>query len=123
MTALVALALVWGGLVWWFRRLGRVQGARKRGLFAFWMIGGAALAAGALAQAERWPEVVFAGLALAGAGFALFAVWRTRPGADGVVAVGATIPPFRALDEHGEVVESASLLGAPLLLKFFRGHW
>ena len=37
--------------------------------------------------------------------------------------VGATIPAFDALDEHGERFDSASLEGHPVLIKFFRAHW
>lgn len=55
-----------------------------------------------------------------------FVWWFRRAGASDAeegVRVGSRIPSFHALDENGHRVEGSSLLGAPLLLKFFRGHW
>ena len=39
------------------------------------------------------------------------------------VAVGQPILEFTAPDENGDIFDSASLHGKPILLKFFRGHW
>jgi len=57
-------------------------------------------------------------------GFLTFtvAISRQEVAADGI-RVGATIPQFAALDENGELFDSSSLDGKPILMKFFRGHW
>jgi peroxiredoxin len=39
------------------------------------------------------------------------------------VAVGQEAPDFAASDSGGATFRLASLRGAPVLLKFFRGHW
>jgi cytochrome oxidase Cu insertion factor (SCO1/SenC/PrrC family) len=40
-----------------------------------------------------------------------------------VIAVGATLPTFTAIDENGETFDSVNLAGNPVLIKFFRGLW
>jgi hypothetical protein len=37
--------------------------------------------------------------------------------------VGAAVPFFTAVDDHGRHFDSNQLAGKPYLLKFFRGHW
>lgn len=39
------------------------------------------------------------------------------------ITVGDTIPAFAAPNEHGQLVDSASLHGHLVLIKFFRAHW
>jgi hypothetical protein len=40
-----------------------------------------------------------------------------------MIEVGDTVPIFTAPGEDGEVFDSSSIAGTPLLIKFFRGHW
>lgn len=122
--ALVAVAMVWVGLAWWFRR---DEMPEHRAPFVLWMVASAILAGLALSGGSGWPVILVSGLSLVGAGFGLFAV-LTR-GLHGVAAleqgvrVGDAAPDFCALDESGESVEGSSFRGERLLLKFFRGHW
>ena len=51
-----------------------------------------------------------------------FAIGGQFVGPD-AIAVGATLPTFTAIDEHGETFDSLSLAGSPVLIKFFRGLW
>ena len=71
------------------------------------------------------------GLGGAAAGLSLFAslfflgsvaIGGQRLGAQ-AIQVGAAMPDFTALDEHGEVFDSRELAGHPVLIKFFRAHW
>jgi peroxiredoxin len=39
------------------------------------------------------------------------------------LSIGDAMPAFTAVDDDGEVFDSAALAGTPVLLKFFRGHW
>ncbi len=121
--ALVALAMVAGGLIWWFGRVGRVRIPKNRAPFVLWMLAGGALGGVALTEGGGWQTTAPAVVAIAGALFVLATVSISRQKVDGAVGVGDTIPAFQALDENGEVFDSASLAGQPVLLKFFRGHW
>ena len=40
-----------------------------------------------------------------------------------VIKVGGAIPHFTALDDRGEIFDSAALNGHLVLIKFFRAHW
>ncbi len=50
------------------------------------------------------------------------AISRQEVAAD-AIRVGDTIPHFTAVDEHGQLFDSDSLRGHPVLIKFFRAHW
>ncbi len=121
--ALVALAMVAGALIWWFRRVGRVQIPKNRGPFVLWMLAGGALAGVALVEGGGWQTIAPAVVALAGALFVLSLFAISRQKVDGAIGVGDEIPAFQALDENGEAFDGASLAGQPVLIKFFRGHW
>jgi uncharacterized membrane protein YedE/YeeE len=62
---------------------------------------------------------ILVGAVFLGLGFFLSAMSKQSP----AVAVGAPLPVFIAPDENGNPFDIASLLGNPVLLKFFRGHW
>lgn len=72
---------------------------------------------GALLRVPAW-------IAVTGGPFLLFtvAISRQVSGAN-AIAVGDTIPAFAAPNEHGQLVDSASLHGHLVLIKFFRAHW
>jgi len=73
--------------------------------------------------------ILFSGGAAAGWAIALgglffyFVTTGAQKVAEQHIAVGDKIPAFQALDDKGEMFDSAELAGHPLLLKFFRGHW
>ena len=46
-----------------------------------------------------------------------------QKGGSGALRVGEPIPDFTAPDENGEPFNLSTLIGKPILLKFFRGHW
>lgn len=121
---LLALALIAGSGVAWFRAAFAVRlPTDRRGFVAAWLLG-AGLAVAALALGPGWIGGVSAVLALVGAAFFLFTVAVSRQlVAPGAISVGAVLPEFSALDEDGRSFASAGLAGRPVLLKFFRGHW
>jgi len=108
----------------WMRAIKRLEIPANRGLYiAAWLLA-AASGIAALLGTPGW----FGGIA-AGAGALLsglllvtVAIGGQKVGGD-VIQVGATIPQFTAIDEHGRLFDSHSLAGRPSLIKFFRGHW
>ena len=121
---LLALGLLVAATALWFRQVRAVRIPRNRaGFLAAW--GGAVLlGAIALTRDPGWVGgaaallATLAGLLLVG----LVAVSRQK--VEGrTVAVGAPLPEFSGIDEHGEAFRSTDLAGHPILLKFFRGHW
>jgi len=123
-TALAAFALIVASGALWFRRAFQLRLPRdRRGFVAVWLLGGA-LGVLAFVEGAGWGAGLLAAPAILGSAFFCFtvAVSRQQVAAD-AVTVGAVLPAFRALDEHGALFDSASLLGHPVLIKFFRGHW
>ena len=102
--AALVLAIVSGVL--WFRAAGAVRLARTA------------------RAASSWPEALAAMIAILGSSFLLLtvAISRQKVG-ESAIRPGDSLPEFSAVDEHGVRWESSSLVGQPLLLKFFRGHW
>ena len=85
---------------------------------------GALSSLAALAQGAGWLGGVPASLAIfAGSLFVLVMAIGHQIASKGAIAVGSAIPEFSALDENGQTFEGSSLLGHPVLIKFFRGHW
>ncbi len=120
----VALLVVLAAGTLWFRAVGRVQLPKNRSGFAAAMLLGAALGVAAWVQGVGWLGGVPASLAIfAGSFFVLTIAIGRQIASEGAIAVGSTIPEFSALDENGQTFEGSSLLGHPVLIKFFRGHW
>ncbi len=120
----VALLGVVGSGVLWFRAMSAVRlPANRSGFVAAWLCAGA-LGVAALAMGTGWIGGVPAVLSIIGASFFLFTMTISlqQVKAD-AISVGATLPHFSAVDEHREPFDSASLVGHPVLIKFFRGHW
>jgi len=108
----------------WFRALRRVEIPENRGFFvAAWVVA-AVLGVAALVGEPGWLGGVPAAFGVVAAMFflATVVIGRQKVG-DGAIQVGATLPPFTATDENGEIFDSQSLAGHPVLIKFFRGHW
>ncbi len=124
MLGFLALMLVVGAVALWFRRAMGVRLPENRSGFVAAWLGGALLGVVALLQGVGWLGGVAAGLAIfAGAFLCLTVSISAQKLAAGAIGVGATLPDFSAPDENGESFELSSVVGKPLLLKFFRGHW
>ena len=122
--AFLALVLVVGSLALWFRGMSQLSVPRNRTLYVATWLGGAGLGLVALTQGAGWLGALPAGLSiLAGCFFSFTVAISRQQVAAGAVSVGASLPGFRAPDEHGGTFDSASLSGHPVLIKFFRGHW
>jgi hypothetical protein len=118
---LFALVLILTSATRWFWRAWQVNVPRKPGLFRATWATGSILGCVAYYQSPEDPFAVWA------IGLGLLLVYLVSTGAQKVgsemVNVGDTLPSFSALDENGNVFNSSSLEGKPVLLKFFRGHW
>jgi len=122
--ALVALALVVGSAVLWFRKAFALRLPENRGAFiGAWALG-ALLAAGALAAGTGALGTTAAIVALVASAFFLFTVAISRQiVAIDAIHVGSQLPDAGALDDSGAHFSLRSLAGKPTLIKFFRGHW
>jgi hypothetical protein len=121
---LLALLLVAGAAVAWFRLALAVRLPENRtGFVAAWA-GGALLGLVALLQGPGWAGGIPAGLALfAGALLVGLVAISPQQAADDAIRVGEKLRDFSAPDDSGARFALASSAGRPLLLKFFRGHW
>ncbi len=119
-----ALALVAGSMVLWFSRMKAVDIPKDRTPFVVAWAAGALLGLAALVSEPGWLGGGAAGIAtLAGTLFTVLVGISRQRVALGAIRVGSALPEFDAPDQHGETFSSAALAGAPVLLKFFRGHW
>jgi hypothetical protein len=122
-SSLGLLAFV-GATVAWFRRIQRVAIPDNR--FAFlgvWLLAVVLGVAGFYSAGGSWISGIFGGIAIFGGGtfLTLYALGGQR--ASDPIAVGDAMPVFSAVDSDRVTFDSTSLSGAPVLLKFFRGHW
>jgi hypothetical protein len=108
----------------WFRQINQVDIPQNRTAFVVFFLTAAALGVGAFVARTRWFGAVPAVLAIIIGSFLPFtvAISRQEVAADGI-QVGDTIPHFEAVDDEGQLFDSESLQGHPVLIKFFRGHW
>ena len=121
---ILSLILIAGSGVLWFRGIGRVEIPKNRGGFVAAWIGGVVLALATMMSEPGLLGGIPASLALVGGLFFLMTfVISPQKVSDDAIKVGAMLPVFKALDQHGDVFDSAVLDGQPVLLKFFRGHW
>jgi hypothetical protein len=121
---LASLAIALANGAWFFRRMQRVALPQDRS--AHELAWGVALALGiaAFANGAGWLGGLAAALGMALA-TAMLVLRLGSAQAEGAIAVrvGGRILDFTAPDDRGEPFTLSSLAGAPLLLKFFRGHW
>ncbi|HLH21390.1 MAG TPA: hypothetical protein VK066_02635 [Chloroflexota bacterium] len=122
--ALLALGLVLAnGAVYWSKiRAVRVplHPVVEQALMAI----GIGLAGLALVSRPGLVGGVLAVVAMLLAGLFLAVTLTSRtPRKAAAVAVGQPAPDFTAVDADGRAFRLAALRGAPVLLKFFRGHW
>ena len=121
---LASLALVAISIPLWIRAINRVEIPKNRGGFVAAWVAAAGLGVAALAGEPGWLVGIPASFGVFASCFFLLtvAIGGQKVG-DAVIHVGATIPDFTATDEDGQLFDSASLAGHPVLIKFFRGHW
>jgi hypothetical protein len=87
-------------------------------VLAILLAGGAAfMDPGVIVYVSGGIAILLAGL------FLLLTLTSGLPDQPPAVAVGETAPDFRALDAEGNEFHLSQLRGAPVLLKFYRGHW
>ncbi len=122
--ALLALAVVLAnGAVYW-RKIRAVRVPLRPVVEQALMLLGMGLAGLALASQPGLFGGLAAGSALLLAGLFLFATLTSgTPRQAAAVAVGQPAPDFTATDADGQPFRLSALRGAPVLLKFFRGHW
>lgn len=122
--AVAALLLTLGAGTFWVRALRRVALPANRSYFLGVFLLAGVLGVIALVQGPGWIGAVPAVFSiLVALFFALtIAIGDQKVGAD-AIAIGASLPAFTAVDEHGETFNSVTLAGNPVLIKFFRGHW
>ena len=120
----LALAVAAVTVALWFRQIDQVDIPEDKTAYVSFFLLAAALGVGAFVAGTRWFGGVAAALAIIIGSFFPFtvAISRQEVAAD-AIRVGDAIPAFSALDENGEVFESKTLAGKPVLIKFFRGHW
>jgi hypothetical protein len=108
----------------WFRQVNQVDIPENRAAFVAFFLTAAALGVGAFVAGTRWFGAVAAIPAILVGLFLPFTVAISRQEvAAGAIRVGDTIPRFTAVDDHGQLFDSDSLRGHPVLIKFFRAHW
>ncbi len=121
---LLALVVAAATIAVWFRQVGQVALPENRLVFILLFLVAAGLGVGAFVARTRWFGGVAAVLAVGVASFFLFTVSISRQEvAPNGIQVGDTMPRFTALDDQGELFDSKTLEGKPVLMKFFRAHW
>ncbi len=122
--ALVSVALLAGFIASWMTMIKQVQLEKGRWLLRL-LAGTSMVVAGfAFAQGVELLGGILAGVAMGVSILFLVLSSLSRQSSNTpAVAVGQPMLEFSAPDENGEIFDSASLSGKPILLKFFRGHW
>jgi hypothetical protein len=120
----LALVVAAATVTLWFRQINQVDVPEDKTTYLVFFLFAAALGVGAFVARTRWFGGVAAALAILIGSFFPFTMAISRQEvAVNAIRVGDTIPAFSALDENGELFESKTLAGKPVLIKFFRGHW
>lgn len=122
--SVLAFLLVFATGFRWFQLVYAVALPKNRLGFLLSMLLGAGLALVALVQGAGVVGSVLASLAIFLGCFFVF-TWSisAQKGGPGTLQIGSKLQNFSAKDHSGNIFESTSLAGRPILLKFFRGHW
>lgn len=122
--ALVSVVLLAGFIASWMTMIKQVQ--LEKGRWLLRLLAGTSMVVAGLAFAlgvELFGGIL-AGVAMGVSILFLVLSSLSRQSSNTpAVAVGQPMLEFSAPDENGEIFDSASLSGKPILLKFFRGHW
>ena len=113
-----------GATVAWFRRVQQVAIPDNRIAFlGVWLLAVVFGITSFYSAGMGWLSGIVGGIAIFGGGgfLTLYALGGQQ--ASDPIEVGDVMPVFSALDSGRATFESTSLSGAPVLLKFFRGHW
>ena len=107
-----------------FHQARQVDIPEDRTAYVVVFLAAAALGVAAFVKGTGWLGGVPAALAILIGSFLPFtvAISRQEVVANGI-QVGDTIPHFTAVDDQGQLFDSKSLQGHPVLIKFFRAHW
>lgn len=123
LSSLGLLAFV-GATAAWFQRIQRVAIPDNRLAFlGVWLLAVVLGITSFYSAGASWLSGIFGAIAIFGGGafLTLYALGGQR--ASDPIAVGDAMPAFSAVDSDRATFDSSSLGGAPVLLKFFRGHW
>lgn len=121
---IVALLLTTAAIALWIRAIKTVAVGSSR----IWYIGvfvvTTCISIASFSLGSHWVGDISAGLSIFVAMFFFLtaAIGPQKVGA-GALTVGSMLPPFSGNDEHGNHFDSSQLMGQPVLIKFFRGHW
>ena len=120
----VGLAMAMLTVTLWFRQINLVAIPEDRTLFVIAFVMAAGLGVSAFIVGTRWFGGIAAFFAILVGLFLPFTIAISpQQVAENPIRVGDTIPNFAALDDAGNRFNSADLIGTPVLIKFFRGHW
>ena len=122
--SILAFAIVFATGFRWFQLVYAVALPKNRGGFVASMLVGVGCAIAALLQSPGTAGVIFSSLAILLGSFFVF-TWTisAQKGGSGALQLGAPLLRFSAPDHQGNLFDSSTLDGRPILLKFFRGHW
>ena len=121
---ILALVVAIGCLVLWAIQIRQVDIPENRAVYVVGFLAAVGLGVAAFVKGAGWIGGVAAALAIVIGCFYNFTVAISEQEvAAGAIQVGDSLPPFSALDDRGERFDSATLMGNPTLIKFFRGHW
>ena len=120
----LAFSIVFATGFYWFRLVSAVSLPKNRVGFLACMLIGAALGIVALLQGTGILNGILSVLAILLGGMFLFtSLISAQKGGSEHLTPGAPLLSFTAPDHLGNIFDSSTLDGRPVLLKFFRGHW
>jgi len=122
--ALAGLLVTSGTLAWYYPKIKNVTAPlkpwREQALMGLALL----LGGGAVFLHPSVIGFISSGLSILLAGlFLLATLTSSLPDQPPAVAVGELAPDFHAFNADGNEFHLSQLRGAPVLLKFFRGHW
>lgn len=122
--SILAFAIVLATGWRWFQLVYAVALPENRGGFLASMLLGVACAIAALLQSPGIIGAILASLAIFLGSFFVF-TWTisAQKGDSNALQPGQQLLHFSAPDHLGDMFDSNTLDGRPVLLKFFRGHW
>jgi len=122
--SLAAFMLVWSTGLRWVHLINSVALPEKRGGFLFCMLTGFGLSLSSFFFNPGWIGGTLSVLALLPSSFFIY-TWSIsgQQGGAGKLQSGTALLAFTGIDDQGNLFDSRTLDGQPVLLKFFRGHW
>jgi len=115
--------LVVTGIVWFRLAMQVAIPDRRLGFLALWGLAALLGLSSFFSAGATWFSGIVGGLAAIGGLMLLGLHLLRKQGVGQTISVGDKLPVFSAADETGVTFDSATAMGSPLLVKFFRGHW